>query len=563
MRVLGTHIEGRTMSIRLPAVSLSSALLVLASLCQPSFVGPAAAQGTRGSDSAGTWSEFRGNLNNTGYSVASIPRNYGVSLRINTSSYFHSSAVLAGDMLFFGSDDWKVHAFNLTKGKEAWNYTTNSSVYATPLIVGDRVFIGSMDSSMYALNRRNGSLLWSFATNDSISSSAKYIDGAVVFASYDGNVYFLNATTGLEAAPAFKTDGQIWGTPAIVNGTIIIGSNDGNVSRIRMSDHSIVWKFPLPMQWYGFVKYSSAAVYDGRVFINSDDHSAYALNLETGALVWKFETGAAVYASPGVYDGKVFVHSVDGNLYALPFDDPNHDGNISRNEVLWNFTTGDGPEGDGGGSSPAIAGGKVFVATRQGNFFCIDESSGQRSWNYSVGSRYPSFSSPAVVDGKVFVGLSDGFMYGFSDLALGMTVEIAPAKTVVESLKAMEVLVFVNYSGQPVEGAGVSIAVSLGTLSQNFASTLADGMQRVKYMPPQVGQQTIVTITANATKYPLAPAESQVSITVVPAQEYGTTSGSAFSFEKYQLFFFIIAALVVANVVVYGAIIIRKRRGST
>lgn len=548
------------MRIRLPAISAFLVLLLLFSLCGTPLASPARADGgTRGSDTTGTWAEFRGNLNNTGYSTASVPADYSVALKLGIGAPFRSSPVISGGMLFFGNDDGRVHAINLTTGTEDWSFPTGSAVYATPLVVGDTVYVGSMDWNMYAIGRLNGTLLWSFPTNNSISSSAKYVDGVIVFSSYDGNTYLLNATTGMEASHPFRTAGQIWGTPAIVNGTAIVGSNDGNVTRFRLSDLSIVWNFTLPMQWDGFVKYSSAAVSDGRVFIGCDDYNAYALDLDTGSLLWKFQTGSAVYASPGVHGGRVFAHSVDGNLYALPIDDPDHDGNITSSEVLWTFHTGDGPVGDGGGSSPAIAGGKVFVSTRPGSFFVINEQTGLREWNYSVPVRYASFSSPAVVDGEVFVGMSDGIMYSFNQPTAAVSIDVVPARKVAESQKAIELLFFVNYSGRPVEGALISISVSLGTLSQNAATTLADGMQRVKYLPPKVSGNVTVNISASAEKYPYSKGTSQASITVVPAQEYGTSSGDAFSLDKYQGLIWVIAALVAANVIVYG-FVIRKRR---
>ena len=560
MLSLDTCIEGRTMRIRLPAVSAFLVLLLLFSLCGTPLASHARADGgTRGSDTTGTWAEFRGNLNNTGYSTASVPANYSVALKLEIGAPFYSSPVIGSGLLFFGNNVGKVHAINLTTGSEAWSFPTGSAVYATPLVVGDTVYVGSIDSNMYALERSNGTQLWSFPTNNSISSSAKYVDGVIVFSSYDGNTYLLNATTGKEASHPFRTGGNIRGTPAIVNGTAIIGSNDGNVTRFRLSDLSIVWKFTLPMQWDGYVKYSSAAVSDDKVFIGSDDHNAYALDLDTGRPLWKFQTGAAVYASPGVHGGRVFVNSVDGNLYAVPLDDPDHDGNITSSEVLWTFHTGDGPEVDGGGSSPAIAGGRVFVSTRPGSFFVINEQTGLREWDYSVSVSQASFSSPAIIDGEVFVGLSDGVMYSFNQPATAVSIDVVPARKVAESQKAIELLFFVNCSGRPVEGALVVISVSLGTLSQYAATTLADGMQKVKYLPPKVSENVTVTISASAEKYPYSKGTSQASITVVPAQEYGTSSGDAFSLDKYQGLIWVIAALVAANVIVYGLVIRRRR----
>jgi len=544
--------------------SLVSVAVLVTAIFMPHQAAGGNFVGTRGSDTTGSWTEFRGNLNNTGYSTSTVPATNDTFLTFATGWPIFSSAVVSTDILYFGSNDYNVYALNLATGSKLWNYTTTSDVQATPLVVGDTLYIGDMDKTLYALNRLNGSYRWNFTATNSIISSGKYYDGSVIFASKDGNVYFVNATTGLESYPPYSAGDQIWGTPAVVDGTVIIGSNDGNVSRVRISDGFVMWKYPLPIGLHE-VATSSAAVYAGRVFFGSDDSSAYALNLETGALVWRFQTGNRVYATPGVHAGRVFIHSGDGELYAVPFDDPNGDGLISTNEILWQFHTGDGTEGTGipgeSGSSPAIADGKVLVAARTGYLYCLDEETGVEVWSYHTEQAIQrSFSSPTVVDGRVFVGLSDGTMYGFGASAPGMSVTIFPALTVIEGQRAMEIVLNVTAGGFPVEGAFVSFGVTAGTLSQGGASTLADGQQKVKYLAPSVTGNMTVRVTAEATKYGMVKASSSTYITVVPAQDYGTASGTAFSLGNYSLLLAVIAVLVVTNIAIYVAMVLRVRR---
>ena len=541
-------------------------LIVGTVVLSPWSVHPSQAQdstpGTRGSDTDGGWREFRGNLNNTGYSTGRVPVTNKTILRFDTGWAFHSSPVISGDILYFGSDSGQVYAVSVTSGEELWNFTASSEIWATPLVVGDRLFVGSMDSNMYALNRHNGSLLWRFTTNDSVVSSAKYYNGILVFSSYDGYVYFLNATTGLKTVPPYQTSGQIWGSPAIVDGTAIVASNDGNVSRIWVDSGTKVWNFTLPAEYSGFVKYSSPSVASGRVFIGSNDRSVYSLDLGSGHLVWKFTTGNFVYATPGVHGSKVFVHSTDGYLYALPFDDPNHDGNISTSEVLWRFRTYDGSGGEGG-SSPAIADGKVIVASRTGRIYCIDEQTGAEVWSYGVSvANRPSFSSPAVIDGMVFAGLADGAMYGFAQLLPGLTVDIETSVTslVLESERSMQLIFNVTRGGQPIEGAFITFTASSGILSQSGASTLEDGKQKVKYLAPKVTANKTVTISAKATKYGMEDASASIHVTIIPANDYGTQSGEAFSLGKYMGWIVAIGVLVAANILVYTILMRRKRR---
>ena len=51
-------------------------------------------------------------------------------------------------------------------------------------------------------------------------------------------------------------------------------------------------------------------------------------------------------------------------------------------------------------SSPAIAGGVVYVGSNDGNLYAVDLASGTQKWKFATKSRIPS--SPAVADGVVY-----------------------------------------------------------------------------------------------------------------------------------------------------------------
>ena len=51
--------------------------------------------------------------------------------------------------------------------------------------------------------------------------------------------------------------------------------------------------------------------------MGSLDGKVYALNAATGALVWSYTTGDEVSSSPAVAGGVVYVGSLDGKVYAL------------------------------------------------------------------------------------------------------------------------------------------------------------------------------------------------------------------------------------------------------
>ncbi|MEE9489116.1 MAG: PQQ-binding-like beta-propeller repeat protein, partial [Thermoplasmata archaeon] len=225
--------------MRVARVVILSLLVVLLTshMSQPiSILDSASANGVEASDTTGSWSEFRGNLNNTGYSISRVPSRNGSFLRFDAHFQVRSSPVLSDGVLYFGSDYGHVYAVNISTKKEVWNLSTGGEIWASALVVDDKVFVGSTDNNFYAIDRQSGIPVWTFPTGDDIPSSAKHVNGTIVFGSHDGNLYFLDAETGNETVPHFATNGGIYGTPAIVDGTAVIGSNDGNVYRVWLEN---------------------------------------------------------------------------------------------------------------------------------------------------------------------------------------------------------------------------------------------------------------------------------------------------------------------------------------
>jgi hypothetical protein len=98
----------------------------------------------------------------------------------------------------------------------------------------------------------------------------------------------------------------------------------------------------------------------------------------------------------------------------------------STGTKIWNYTTGFVVD-----SSPAVAGGLVYVDSWDYNVYCLDAYTGAKVWNYTTG--WEMRSSPAVDNGVVYVGADDCNVYAFGasnfihDVA---TVNLTSTKTV-------------------------------------------------------------------------------------------------------------------------------------
>jgi outer membrane protein assembly factor BamB len=62
-------------------------------------------------------------------------------------------------------------------------------------------------------------------------------------------------------------------------------------------------------------------------------------------------------------------------------------------------------------SSPALAGGRVFVGSNDGKLYVLDAATGQKKWEFDAGDAITA--SPAIAGGRVVVGSADGRIYCF------------------------------------------------------------------------------------------------------------------------------------------------------
>jgi outer membrane protein assembly factor BamB len=82
----------------------------------------------------------------------------------------------------------------------------------------------------------------------------------------------------------------------------------------------------------------------------------------------------------------------------------------SEGKILWNFTVGKEVA-----SSPAIAGGLVYVGSNDGKIYALDTISGACIWRYSTEGMV--VSSPSIANNIVYVGSYNHMLYAFGSLS--------------------------------------------------------------------------------------------------------------------------------------------------
>jgi len=117
---------------------------------------------------------------------------------------------------------------------------------------------------------------------------------------------------------------------------------------------------------------------------------------------WAYQTGNIIDSSPAVAGGVVYVGSDDDDVYAL---------DTASGRKHWSYRTGNMIA-----SSPAVASGVVYIGSGDGYLYALDAASGAKKWVYRTGGHI--FSSPAVAGGVVYIGSLESYLYAL-DVASG------------------------------------------------------------------------------------------------------------------------------------------------
>jgi outer membrane protein assembly factor BamB len=275
-----------------------------------------------------------------------------------------------------------------TTGVEArpgvlWRFNTRGAVRSSPVVSEGRVYVGSTDGGLYALDAETGTLEWQADVGSPVSSSAAVAGGLVLFTSRDGVLHARDADTG---APRWRV----------------------------ASGPEAPWEWGYE-GWDVYV--ASPVIHEDRVLMGGIDGVVYALDLTTGAELWRFTTGGRIRSTPAVADGSVFVGSSDGAVYALDLADGSQrwrhetdgfamvsaDMGVDRKSII---------------ASPLVAEESVYVGSRDGYMYALDQATGRRRWQVSHEGSW-AISSPAEAPGALIAGTSDGSFVHRVDAATG------------------------------------------------------------------------------------------------------------------------------------------------
>ncbi len=198
------------------------------------------------------------------------------------------NTAVAANGIMFGFDAQHTHynpyerilsPANVSGLVQDWTAAIGYQNFSSPVVVNGVVYIGSYDHKLYAFDAKSGATLWTASTGNIIQSSPAFADGIIYVGSWDGKFYAFDAKSGATLWTA-STGGLIQTSPVVANGVVYVGSYYGKLYAFNAKSGATLWTTGI-----GGSISSSAAVADGIVYVGSNDYKLYAVDAKSGAIL--------------------------------------------------------------------------------------------------------------------------------------------------------------------------------------------------------------------------------------------------------------------------------------
>lgn len=93
------------------------------------------------------------------------------------------------DNIAYITDGPSLLAFNIDTASFEWRFRTDATIRSSPVVAGEVIYFGSDDNHVYAVNLTDGTERWKFQTGGEVRSSPAAGDGIIYFGSRDGFLY--------------------------------------------------------------------------------------------------------------------------------------------------------------------------------------------------------------------------------------------------------------------------------------------------------------------------------------------------------------------------------------
>ncbi len=214
-----------------------------------------------------------------------------------------SVPVMAEGILYIGSTNHKIYAFDFVSGKKIWKYDAEAPIESTPTVGSGLVCFGASKGLLNCLDQKTGELLWSFKTGSEVISSPIITDNTVFFYSSSDRLFALDRRSGKEVWSYRRTTYEMVTPRSRTSPTLTADGervlqvfSDGMLVCLNAFTGRVLWdvKTYKPNIASGPFR-STPAIYGDTVYVPGVDFKVQARLIEDGRVLRTYDTIKARY----------------------------------------------------------------------------------------------------------------------------------------------------------------------------------------------------------------------------------------------------------------------------
>ena len=337
------------------------------------------------------WPMARGNGLQTGVAAGALPEKLALRWKFTCNNPIDTAPAIVGNTVLVASKDEYLYALDLADGKPRWKYKA-AQFNAAPTVVDGMIYIGDADGRFHCIDLDTGKARWTSDVERAISSGANFSADALLFGS-DETLHCLSR----DGKPrwTFKIPGgPVLAAPAVVGDRAFASGCDKTLHVIDIATGKEVSAIPLEGHAPGAV-----AVEGDHVYVGTMNGEALGINWKKGEVLWRYKADQAFYASTCLTPNLVILGSRDKRVHAI---------DRKTGKKAWTHATRGKID-----SSAVAAGGRVHVASLDGNLYVLDLDKGTEVKKFKLDS--PAFGSPAIGGTSLVISTLRGVTYCFGE----------------------------------------------------------------------------------------------------------------------------------------------------
>lgn len=271
--------------------------------------------------------------------------------------------VASHSMAYLTTSSGDVVALKMDSGEVAWKTPLNEKIAYAPAVAGDLLFVGTDQSKLHLINPETGERLGVVKLDAPLSADPAVVEDAVMISTMRGSIFAVPLTIPESAVAPPRKDA---GSDADKDGKDENDSVEGDVpAPVVLPEVEALWqaKIAAPIT-------ASVSRHQDQLVIAGTDGFVYAMSFAEGKKLWTYE-GQRAHRHPAVFAaGHWFVGSQDGRLVSL---------DATTGVEKWQVTTA-GPV-----STALVATPEHIIASNAGvGVTAYSVEAGEEIWRYTV-----------------------------------------------------------------------------------------------------------------------------------------------------------------------------------